>query len=109
MYKAIGPFGKEFALKIPKTEDIMATMDVKIINSFKSESELWMRLEHVNIVTLHSGKTEPLPHMAMELMEGCNLKELMKNHNLTVGEAVHIMRQVLKGLSFSPVKKPSSR
>ena len=101
VYKAIGPFGKEVALKIPKTDDIMATMDMDVINRFKSEAELWMRLEHTNIVTLHSGKTQPLPHMAMELMEGGNLKQLMKNHNLTIGEAVHIMEQVLKGLSFA--------
>ena len=101
VYRAIGHGGKKVALKIPKTDDIFETMDVEVINRFKSEAELWMRLEHPNIVALHSGKTEPLPHMAMELMEGGNLKQLMKNHTLTVGEAVHIMEQVLKGLSFA--------
>jgi len=101
VYKAIGPKGKEVALKVPKTEDIFETMDMEVINRFKSESELWMRLDHPNIVTLHSGQTEPIPHMAMELMDGGNLKSLMKNHNLTVGEAVNIMVQVLKGLSFA--------
>ena len=101
VYKAIGSFGKEVALKIPKTDDIMATMGMEVIEKFKAEAEIWMRLEHSNIVTLHRGKTEPLPHMAMELMEGGNLKHLMKNHDLTVGEAVHIIEQVLKGLSFA--------
>ena len=101
VYKAIGPRGKKVALKVPKTEDIFATMDLEVIDHFKSESELWMRLDHPNIVTLHSGKTEPLPHMAMELMEGGNLKQLMKNHALSPGEAVSIMEQVLKGLSFA--------
>jgi len=101
VYKAIGPFGKEVALKIPKTDDIMATMDMEIINHFKSEAELWQRLEHDNIVILHSGKTAPLPHLSMELMEGGNLRQLMKRHSLTVGEAVHIMEQILKGLSYA--------
>ena len=101
VYKAIGTFGKQVALKIPRTDDIMATMDMEVIERFKSEAELWMRLDHPNIVTLFSGKTEPLPYMAMELMEGGNLKQLMENHTLTVGEAVHIMEQVLKGLSFA--------
>jgi len=101
VYKAIGPKGKEVALKVPKTDDIFATMDMEVINRFQSEAELWMRLEHPNIVTLHSGKTEPLPYMAMELMGGGNLKQLLKNHTLTVEEAVHIMLQILKGLSFA--------
>ena len=101
VYKAIGTFGKQVALKIPRTDDIMATMDMEVIERFKSEAELWKRLKHPNIVTLHSGKTEPIPYMAMELMEGGNLKQLMKKHTLTIGEAVHIMEQVLKGLSFA--------
>ena len=101
MYKAIVVGGKEVALKIPKTDDIMATMDTEVIEKFRSEAEIWKRLEHSNIVTLLSGKTEPIPHMTMELMTGGNLKQLMKNHTLTVGETVHIMEQVLKGLSFA--------
>ena len=66
VYKAIGSFGKEIALKIPKTDDIFETMGVEVINRFKSESELWMRLKHANIVTLLGGETEPLPHMVIE-------------------------------------------
>ena len=101
VYKAIGPGGREVALKIPLTDNLMATMDMEVIDRFRSEAELWKRLEHPNIVTLISGNTTPLPHMAMELMAGGNLKQLMKNHALTVGEAVSIMEQVLKGLSFA--------
>ena len=101
MYKAIIVGGKEVALKIPKTDDIMATVDMKIIEKFRSEAEIWKRLEHTNIVTLLSGKTEPIPHMTMELMKGGNLRQLMTNHTLNVGETVHIMEQVLKGLSYA--------
>ena len=101
VYKAIGSGGQNVAIKIPKTDDIMATMDLEVIERFRSEAELWKRLEHSNIVMLLSGKTKPIPHMAMELMAGGNLKQLMKNHALTVGEAVHIMEQILKGLSYA--------
>jgi len=101
VYNAVGPLGKRVAVKIPRTDDMMATMDMKVIKRFRSEIEIWERLEHVNVVRLHSGSTEPLPHIVMELMEGGNLKQLMRNHKLLVGEAVHIMEQVLKGLSFA--------
>ena len=101
VYKAIGPKGKEYALKVPKTEDIFETMGIEVINRFKSEAEIWMRLKHPNIVTLHSSNTEPLPYMAMELMDGGNLKQLMKEHTLSIGESLHIMQQILKGLSFA--------
>jgi len=93
--------GKAFALKIPKIDGNLASKDPKVMNRFKSEAELWMRLDHRNIVKLHSIKTEPLPHMAMELMAGGSLKQLMKKHKLTIGETVQIMVQVLEGLSYA--------
>jgi len=36
VYKAIGPRGKEVALKIPKTDDIMATIDMEVIERFRN-------------------------------------------------------------------------
>ncbi len=97
----IDEHGKELALKIPKTDGNLISMDEKVIGRFKSEGELWMRLKNRNIVKLFSIKTEPVPHMAMELMEGGSLKQLMKKHDLTVGESVQIMVQVLEGLSYA--------
>ena len=101
VYKAIGPSGKPVSIKIPRTDDLMATMNIEVIDRFRSEAEIWKRLVHDNIVTIYFGKTEPLPHMVIELMGGGNLKQLMKNHRLSVGEAVQIMQQVLRGLSFA--------
>ena len=101
VYRAVGLHGKEVALKIPKTDDIMATMDMSVIEKFKTESDIWTKLEHENIVEIYASDTQPLPHIAMELMGGGSLNTLMKNHRLTVGEAVHIMLEILKGLSYS--------
>ena len=93
--------GKPVALKIPKIDGNLSNVDPKVMDRFKSEAELWMRLEHRNIVKLYGIKTEPIPHMAMELMAGGSLKQLMKKHDLTVGETVQIMVQVLEGLSYA--------
>ena len=101
VYRAVGPSGKQCAIKIPLTNDLMATMDMEVNERFRSEAEIWKRLDHRNIVILYSGKTEPLPYMIIELMEGGNLKQLMKKHTLSVEEAIHIMEQVLKGLSYA--------
>ena len=101
VYKAVDESGKEVALKIPRMDSNLADVDPKIMNRFKDESELWLRLDHRNIVKLFKVNTDSVPHMAMELMEGGSLKQLMKKHSLTVGEAVLIMVQVLGGLSYA--------
>ena len=101
VYKAIGLHDKEVALKIPKTEDVMATMDMSVMEKFKSESDIWKKLDHGNIVKFFNGDTIPMPHIAMELMDGGSLSSLMKNHKIAVGEAVHIMLQLLEGLSYA--------
>jgi len=101
VYKGTDKNGKELALKIPKMDGDLADKNPEVIERFKSEAELWMRLEHRNIVKLYGVTIKPLPHMAMELMEGGSLKQLMKKHELTVGEAVQIMVQVLEGLSYA--------
>ena len=101
VYKGVDKEEKEVALKIPKMDANLANKDPKVIERFRSEAELWLRLEHKNIVNLFGIRTEPVPHMAMELLVGGSLKQLMKKHDLTVGEAVLIMVQILEGLSYA--------
>ena len=101
VYKGVDKDDNEVALKLPKMDANIAKKDPKVIERFRSESEIWMRLEHKNIVDLHGVRTEPIPHMAMELLEGGSLKQLMKKHDLSVGEAVLIMVQILEGLSYA--------
>ena len=101
VYRGVDKSGKDFALKIPKLSAGPGSVDQDALERFRAEAEIWMRLEHRNIVRLHDVSTEPIPHMAMELMEGGSLKQLMKKHRLEVGESVQIMAQLLEGLSYA--------
>ena len=99
VYLAKDPYGRKVALKVPRFLD--ETMDSSVLDKFKAEANLWRRLEHKNIVEFYTGDTMPVPHIAMELMEGGSLQGLMKKHGLSVGEATNIMLQLLDAFSYA--------
>ena len=78
-----------------------ATIDSSVYDKFEKETSIWKNLKHPNIVGLYSAVDQPFPHIVMEMMDGGSLESLIKRHELTVGEAVHIMLQVLEGLSYA--------
>ena len=100
VYKALDENGKSVAIKIPLMK-IDATIDASVYDRFKEEADLWRNLAHPNIVRFHSGNEQPLPHITMELMEGGSLRLLLKNHRMSVGESLHVIIQVLEGLSYA--------
>ena len=69
---------------------------------FEREALAMAKLEHPNCGTVidvgvHNGN----PFVVMELINGTNVKELVKNGPLSVERAVDIVRQVLAGLSHA--------
>lgn len=88
------------AIKVPQFK-MEKTMDSTALKRFASEAEIWKKLQHENIVKVYETGSKPLPHIVMELMEGGDLDGLMRNHRLTVEEAVHIMVQILEGISYA--------
>lgn len=100
VYEGTNAEGLNVGIKVPQI-NFEDTVDSSVLEKFASEAEIWVKLNHENIVGLLDSDIRPIPYIVMELMDGGNLNQLMKNHELSVGETVNIMSQILKGLSYS--------
>ena len=59
-------------------------------------------LNHPNIVTIYDiGRSGDLAYMAMEFLEGRELKEMIAGHALTADRALEIAAQVADGLAYA--------
>jgi serine/threonine-protein kinase len=59
-------------------------------------------LNHPNIVTIYDiGRSGDLAYMAMEFLEGCELKDLMDANELSADRALDIAAQVADGLAYA--------
>ncbi|HWH42996.1 MAG TPA: serine/threonine-protein kinase [Usitatibacter sp.] len=70
---------------------------------FQQEIKAAGRLNHPNIVTIYDvGKTESVAYMAMEFLEGAELKDMIASGNLPApNQVVDIIAQVAEGLWFA--------
>jgi len=69
---------------------------------FAREAKALSALSHPNVVTVtDSGIDDDLPYLVMELLEGKTLSELIKEGTMPPARALHIVRQVLRGLAFA--------
>ena len=117
-YKIVGEIGQGAMGTVYKAVDpvIDRTVAIKTINLNLSKQELEEyqarfsqeikaagRLNHPNIVTVYDvGKTEQLAYMAMEYLEGAELKDIINSGKLlSVPEVVDIIAQVADGLWFA--------
>ena len=99
VYRAFDDTGKNVAIKLPKFLD--ATLDSSVYDKFEAEANMWKKLKHENITELYESRQIPLPFIVIELMEGGDLRQLMKKHRLTIQEAIEIMIQVLDAISYA--------
>ncbi|HWC15341.1 MAG TPA: protein kinase [Actinomycetota bacterium] len=67
---------------------------------FEREGQFVPSLDHPNVVTVYDfGEADGELYIAMQLIEGANLKELVKEHGrLDPARAVHVVRQVASAL-----------
>jgi len=72
---------------------------------FKADAKEWKGLEHENIVKLFKTGFTPSPYIAMERVEGGGLDDLMKDHDFSINEVIHIIGQLLKALSYAHEKE----
>ena len=69
---------------------------------FFLEAKAAGKLTHPNIVTTYDfGEEHGLAYMAMELLEGTELRERLKNGALPAAEAMEIAAQIAEGLAFA--------
>ena len=117
-YKIVSEIGQGAMGVVYKAVDpiIDRTVAIKTINlnlsrqeleeyeqRFQQEIKAAGRLNHPNIVTIYDvGKTEQVAYMAMEFLEGQELKDMIASGNLpTADQVVDIIAQVADGLWFA--------
>ena len=106
-----GAMGEVFKAHDPSLNRLVA---VKTISSslgtetelrrrFLREAQSAARLNHPNIITVYDfGEEEGRIYMAMELLEGSDLKDLIGSHALPdLEHKLDVMEQICEGLAFA--------
>jgi serine/threonine-protein kinase len=99
---------------LAEDEDLGRRVAIKILNDryandegfterFRREAKSAAALSHPNIVSIYDrGESEGRPYIAMEVIEGRSLKELiLASGSLPIGEAVDYAKQILSALRFA--------
>lgn len=85
-----------------KTISASLGADDDLKKRFLREAQAAARLNHPNIITVYDfGQTEKEIYLAMEFLEGKDLKELIKEGQLTFDQKLDIMEQLADGLGFA--------
>ena len=89
--------GRELAIKV-LPQEIAAHKEG--LNRFKKEAHLASSLNHPNIVTIYDiGWADGTPYIAMELVEGRTLREILKLGPMAIGDVLDVARQMTDGLA----------
>jgi eukaryotic-like serine/threonine-protein kinase len=115
-YRIIGELGRGAMGVVYKAEDpnldrIVALKTIGLENAegraeyrkrFMLEAKAAGKLSHANIVTVYDfGEVDGLAYMAMELIEGTDLRKRVQQGAIAPVEAVEIASQVAEGLAFA--------
>jgi hypothetical protein len=106
-----GAMGEVFKARDPvlnrfvaiKTMTGVLTADDELVERFRREAQSAARLNHLNIVTVYDfGEEQGRFYMAMELLEGVDLKEIIGARGLNdLWDKLDVMEQVADGLAFA--------
>src|SRR6266536_5489846 len=101
VYKAHDPILNRFVAV--KTISAELGGDDTLRRRFEREAQSAARLNHPNIITVYDfGEEHGKIYMAMELLEGRDLKELIGSHSLgDLEQKLDIMDQISDGLAFA--------
>jgi len=103
VYKAKDPLLNRFVAIKTIAPSLAADADFR--RRFHREAQSAAQLSHANIVTVFDfGEEDGLPYMAMELLEGRDLKEVIRSRDLRLGEKLSVMEQLCDGLAFAHSK-----
>ena len=95
--------GLQVALKLPKVEGY-TTIDRRVSDGFMKEAELWSSLKANSIVKVFDYGSKPLPWIAMELMDGGTLRQIMKGKPLPMRQVIDIGCRILDALTEAHTK-----
>ncbi len=105
VYKAYDPvLDRHVAIK---TISASLGADAELRKRFHREAQAAARLNHSNIITVYDfGEQHGQIYIAMELLEGTDLKDLVTEKALTtLDEQLAVMEQILDGLAFAHSKE----
>jgi serine/threonine protein kinase/tetratricopeptide (TPR) repeat protein len=89
--------GREVAIKVLPSE---LSSDPERLGRFEREARTASALNHPNIVTIHAiDEHEGTPYIAMELVEGETLRDLIGEGPLPMGRMLPLAVQIAEGLS----------
>ncbi len=101
VFRAHDPvLGRDVAIKILAEK---LSGDEMARQRFQREARAAAQLNHPNIITVHDfGEQEGMAYMAMELLGGTDLRELIEKHQIGgLEDRLVIMEQILEGLAFA--------
>lgn len=101
IYKAIDrSLGRTVAVKILRPS---LTQDPAFLDKFQQEARSVAMMSHPNVVTVHDvGSDGPTHYIVMEMVEGQDLKKLIKTHGaLSYPKALDYAIQICDGLGFA--------
>ena len=77
--------------------------DVTFVARFQREARLAVRLRHPNIVQIYDiGEADGMHYIAMELLEGRSLREMIStSRHLPIEEVLNLVRQLASALDFA--------
>ena len=104
VFRALDPvLGREVAIKVVTGK---LSEDERARDRFQREAQSAAQLNHPNIITVYDfGEEQGMAYMAMELLEGQDLRELLAKGTLTgLDDKLAIMEQILDGLAFAHAK-----
>lgn len=80
----------------------VVTADPVRLRRFKREMKINRMLQHPNVVqTFEYGSWSGARYITMELLEGAELWEHLRRHNLDLGERIRLLMQVCDGLGYA--------
>ena len=89
--------GRIVAIKVLR-EDFSS--DKERLARFEKEARLASALNHPNIITIYQiGKADGAPYIAMELVEGKTLRELLRGRRLPLPEILNLAAQIANGMA----------
>jgi predicted Ser/Thr protein kinase len=103
VYKAQDPtIGRTVALKTLRL-DVHGLENGDMVRRFQNEARAAGLLNHPNIVTIYdAGEQDGNFYIAMEFMEGTTLQEMLAEKRiLAADEAIHLCREISKGLDYA--------
>jgi Tol biopolymer transport system component len=89
--------GRDVALKVLSRE---LSSDSKLVHRFEQEARAASALNHPNITTIHDiGEADSIFYIAMELVEGKTLREILASGPLPTRRLLQIATQIAEGLA----------